>query len=141
MAWEHRVGGRQAVEEQVERRRTRLPQRARQPHAVRAQAVSRDLVDEHRVEVVHHRVPVAGERVRGRFGQCRGDLGEGRLHALVERRAPERVPPAAIVVEVGVDEAFGDRTMRQLDEREDGSCASAGGRLGRRGSRRGGSVG
>ena len=116
----------------VERRRANLLHRGRQLHAVGAQAVARDLVDEHGIQVVHGGVPVAVERVGGDGRKRRRDLGERRLHALVERRAPECVPPAAAVVEVRVDEAFGDGAVRQLDEREDRARAAAGHRLGRR---------
>ena len=125
VTWQHRVGSREPFEEVVERRGTNLLHGARQPHAVRTQAIPRDLVDEHRIQVVHGGVPITVERVGRDGGQRRGDLREGRLHALVERRAPERVPPATPVVEVRVNEALGDGALRQLDESEDRPCASA----------------
>jgi hypothetical protein len=68
VAWQHRVGGGEPFEEQVERRRTSRPHRVREADAVRAQAIARDLVDEHGVQVVHRGVPVAAERVGGDSG-------------------------------------------------------------------------
>ena len=96
-----------------------------QADARKPQPVACDLVDDDRIQVVHGRVPVAVERPCGRLGQRRGDLRQLRLDALVERRAPEGVPGAAAVVEVGVDEALGDGPMCELNDREDGACAPA----------------
>ena len=45
MPWQHRVGGGESFEEMVERRRPNLFHRAREPYAVGAQAIPRDLVD------------------------------------------------------------------------------------------------
>ena len=95
------------------------PTLAARAHAVGAQAVAGDLVDEHRVEVVHRRLPVAREGARADCRQRGGDRGERGLDALVEGRAPERVPPALTVVEERMDEPLGDRAPRQLDDRED----------------------
>ena len=132
MPWQHRIGSREPLEEVVEGCGTHLLHGAREPHAVRTQPVPRDLVDEHRIEVVNRGIPIAVERIGRDGGERRGDLRERRLHALVERRAPERMPPAAPVVEIRVDEAFDDRALRQLDESEDRPCASARRRLARR---------
>ena len=113
------LGGGEPVEEELERGRAAVPQRGAEPDAAGAQAVARDLVDEDGVEVVDGRVAVAVEGVGGAGRERRGDLVERRLHALVERRAPERVPGAVAVVEVRVDEPLGDRAVRELDDRED----------------------
>ena len=102
--------------------------------AVGAEPVARDLVDDDGVEVVHHRVAVAVERIRGDRRKRRRDLGERGLHARVERRAPERVPVAVAVVEIRVDEALRERAVRELDDREDALGAAAELEVGRGGS-------
>ena len=114
-----RVGGAEPVEEELERGRPAVPQRGAEPDAPGLQAVARDLVDEDGVEVAHRLVAVAVERGGGGLGERRRDLVERRLHALVEGGAPERVPGAAVVLEVGVDEALGDGAVRELDDGED----------------------
>ena len=124
MAGERRVGRRQAFEQVVDRVRA-AGLRRRQPHAVGAETVARDLVDEDRVEVVHGRVAVAVEGAGADGGQRGGDRGQRALDALVEGGAPERVPPALAVVEEGMDETFGDGPPRQLDDGEDRTGARA----------------
>ena len=120
-----RLGSAEAVEEELERSRAAVPQRSAQPDAPGLQAVARDLVDEDGVEVAYGRVAVAAERGgRGLGERCR-DLVERRLHALVEGGAPERVPGAAVVLEVGVDETLDDGALRKLDDGEGGRCAPA----------------
>ena len=126
---QHGLGGGQALEEELERARPAVQRGAREPHAGGAEPVARDLVDEDGVEIVDGRVAVAAERARRDRGERGRDPGQRRLHALVERRAPEGVPPAVAVVEMGVDEPLGDRPARELDEREDpaGAVAELGG--------------
>ena len=61
---QHRPVGGEPAHEELERRRPQR-HRARERHPVGVQAVARDLIDHHRVEVVHHRVAVAAECVGG----------------------------------------------------------------------------
>ena len=124
VAGESGVGRGQPFEEVVDRVGA-AGLRGREPHAVGAQPVARDLVDEHRVEVVHGRFPVALEGAGADGRQRGGDSGQRRLDALVERRAPERVPPAVAVIEKRMDEALRDRAPRELDDGEDRPGARA----------------
>ncbi len=120
------LGGAQPVEEELERGRAAVPQRCAQPDASFLQAVARDLVDEDGVEVAHGRVAIAVEGGGGGLRERRCDPVERRLHALVERGAPERVPGACVVLEVRVDETLGHGALRELDDGEDRRCAPAG---------------
>ena len=72
---------------------------------------------------MHRRVPVAAEGGCRDEGERSGDPRQRVLEALVERRAPEGVPPAVAVVEMRVHEPLGDRAARQLDDGEDPACA------------------
>ena len=131
MRRQERLGRSKPFEEELERRRTaRLP--AKKVHVVGAEPVAGDLIDDDRVEVVHHRVAVAVERIGGDRRQCRCNLGERCLHRRVERRAPERVPGAVAVIEIRMNEPFGDGSMCELDDREHGPCAAARLEAGRR---------
>ena len=101
---------------------------------VRLEAVACDLVDENRIEVVDGGIPVAVEGGRADLGQRGGDLGQRLLHGRVERGAPEGVPRAVRVLEVGVHQALGDPAVGELDDREGRPRAAAElGLLGRRG--------
>ena len=85
----------------------------------------RELVDRTAVEIVDEGVRVAVERVGGR---CRRGVGEGRelvAHVLVERRAPERVPPSVGRLEMRVHEAGGDRAACRAQHLEDDPGAPA----------------
>ena len=63
-------------------------------------------------------------RRRRRAGARRRSRQRG-LDALVERRAPERVPPAPHRGRGTDGRALGDRALRELDDREDRACARA----------------
>ena len=65
MAGKRRVGRGQALEQVVDGVRA-AGLRRRQPHLVGAETVARDLVDQHRIEVVHGRVAIAVEGSRRR---------------------------------------------------------------------------
>ena len=120
-----RVGGAEPVEEELERGGTAVAQRGAEADASGLEAVARDLVDEDGVEVAHGLVAVAAERGGAGQGQRRGDPLERRLDALVERGAPERIPGAAVVLQVRVDEALGDGAVCELDDCEDRQRARA----------------
>ena len=83
-----------------------------------SEAVSRDLVDEDGVEVLHRGGVVSVERSGSRLGKRRRDLVERCLHAPVEGGSPERVPRPGVVLEVGVDEALGHGAVCELDDGE-----------------------
>ena len=124
VAGKHGVGRRQPFEQVVDR--IRPPHlRGREPHAVGAQAVACDLVDEDGIEVVDGRFTVAREGA-GADGRERGrNRSERGLDAFVQGGAPERVPPAVAVIEERMDETLGDRAPCQLHDREDGARARA----------------
>ena len=107
MRRQQRLGPREPFDVELERRRT-ARQRPHETYAICTETVACDLVDHDRIEVVHGRVAVAVEGVGRDRRQRLRDLRELRLHRGVERRAPERVPAAVAVVEVGVHEPFGD---------------------------------
>ena len=118
VAGQHGVGGRQSFKQVVDRVRAACLG-GRQPDPVGTQAVAGELVDEDRIEVVDGGVRVAVEGAGPDGWERRGDRGERGLDALVEGRAPERVPPAVAVVEERMDETLGDRAPRQLHHGED----------------------
>ncbi len=122
MPRKHGLGRRQPREKELERAGP-LAGRIGQTNAACPQPVARDLVDEDGIEVVHRRVPVAAEGGCRDEGERRGDACQSVLEALVERRAPEGVPPAVAVVEMRMHEPLGNRAARQLDDREDPACA------------------
>ena len=72
---------------------------------------------------MHRRVPVAAEGRCRDEGERSRDSRQSVLEALVERRAPEGVPPAVAVVEMRMHEPLGNRAARQLDDGEDPACA------------------
>ncbi len=72
-----------------------------------------------RIEIVNGRIPVAEERPGRHLGQRLRDLRQSVLHPFVERRAPEREPPAVAVMQVGVDESLRHREPRELDHGEE----------------------
>ncbi len=111
----------EAVEEQLGCARPVAQEPVAEPHARRAEAVAGDLVDGAGVEVVHERVAVAVERV-GADGRQRGsDCVERLLHRLVDRGAPVGEPRAPTVLELRVEEAFGDGSRGELEHGE--GCA------------------
>ena len=122
---QQRVGRGEPVDEELERGRAAEPRRDVEADAFVDEPVARDLVDDDRVEVVDGGVPVAVERAGADRRQRGRDLRERRLHALVERGAPEREPELAALVEVGVDEPLGHREPRELDDREHRTRAPA----------------
>ena len=99
---------------------------AEQLDAVGAQPVARDAVDDDAGRgraTIASRSPSNASAATG--GSAAAISASARLHARVERRAPERVPVAVAVVEIRVDEALGERAVRERDEREDALRAAA----------------
>ncbi len=132
MEWQLRVRGGEPVEEDLGRARSGPHQPVAEPHAGDAEPVARDLVDRARVEVVHERIGITFECVGADGGQCRCDLIEGLLHRFVDRGAPVGEPRASAVLELGVEQALGDRACGQLDQRECGAGGASQLELGRR---------
>jgi hypothetical protein len=124
VARERGVGRGQAPEEEVEGGAAARAFRG-EADAVRAEPVAGDLVDEDGIEVVDGLGAVAAEGAGTDGRQRAGDDVERGGDALVESCAPERVPPAAVVLERGMHEALGDRPLRQPHDRKDGSGAGA----------------
>ena len=124
------------LDEELERRRAQAGS-ADERDAVGAEAVARDPVDDDRVQVVDGRVAIAVERIGGDRRQRCCDLGERCLHRRVERRAPERMPAAVAVLEIRMHEAFCERPVRELDDRECAARAPAELEVGRRVGREG----
>ena len=125
MGRERRLGRGKAGEEQLRGGCAADAGLPGQPDAVRPEAVARDPVDEDRIEVVDGGIAVAVEGSRADLGQGSGDLGQRLLHGRVECRAPEGVPGAVRVLEVGMHEALGDAAAGELDDREGRPRAAA----------------
>ena len=106
------------VEEQLRRARSAAHEAVAEPDPRRAEAVSRDLVDRARVEVVDEGVGVAVERIGADGRQGHGDRVERLLHRIVDRGAPVGEPRAAAVLQLRVEEALRHRSGRQLENGE-----------------------
>ena len=93
---------------------------------VRLEAVARDLVDAHGVEVVDGRVAVAVEGVAPTAGSAAAICASAAWTRSSSVAPQNACQAAAAVLEVRVHEPLGDRAARELDDREGRPRAAAG---------------